>query len=80
MRSFLDRRTHMSTNEVNDFLDRANATFAMVKLTLNGRSGYYFMWIDGDKPYFKLQYADILVRLVQRKIQATANTNNYRSL
>lgn len=65
MRSRDDLRTQMSTNEVNDFLEMANATYAMVNLTLDGGSGYYFMWIDGEKPYFKMQPEDILKRLGQ---------------
>jgi hypothetical protein len=64
MRSKKEGRTLLLPNELEAFLQMAYASYALVHITIDGRSGYYFMWIDGEKPYFQLQSENILQRML----------------
>jgi hypothetical protein len=64
MRSKKEGRTLLLPNELEAFLQMAYASYALVHITIDGRSGYYFMWIDGEKPYFQLQSENILLRML----------------
>jgi len=72
MRSKKDGRTHLLTYELKAFLQMAYASYALVHITQDGRSGYYFMWIDGEKPYFQLQSENILQRMSPENLDLIA--------
>jgi hypothetical protein len=56
-------RAEISEIEETQFLKNAQATYAICWTELDGLPMYYFMWIDKEKPYFRMQSAEILRRL-----------------